>query len=242
MDACIRELDAPDQAGRDLIPGSFSDNEFYRFNAEGLAAFCHAIEDFALEEANGKLLASFQDFKYFEADRERYEQLAITIDSVEVLAAGRMPRRIPRVRFVRDPKGACRDFRLILYEGKRRQAMLVGQQINRADAAEEKEFCGCYTFSPSLIRRLRHDLDDLVGGRCSALREFMRLRAIDQAAKQIQREFSREKEALDAAMRRLQMEAERYPIANLTSELERGLSRLNQWKTRLPQMLAQAEA
>jgi len=49
-------------------------------DAEAAMAIGHAIEDLALEEANGSLLGAFQGSEYFEPHRERYRQLAATID------------------------------------------------------------------------------------------------------------------------------------------------------------------
>ena len=242
MDARTREADASGSPRQTALTDDLSENTFYVFDAEAANAVCRAIEDLALEEANGSLLAGFQEFSYFdEAHRERYDQLAATIAQVEVLAAGKAPRSTRHLRFTRDVRGACRQFQLVLYDGHRRQALFVGRQTNNTRAPEDKEFLGFYTFSPRLITRIRQDVLDLAGGRCSALREFTRQQAIDQAAKQLKTEFSRQKEMVDTAVRRLQLDGERYRAGHFASDLEKGLSRLHQWKTRMPQILARAE-
>jgi len=242
MDASIRETDASGNPGHSALADDLRENTFYTFDAEAANAVCRAIEDLALEEANGSLLAGFQEFAYFdEAHRERYDQLAATIEHVEVLAAGKTPRRTRHLKFTRDATGACREFQLVLYDGHRRQALFVGRQINKTRALDEREILGFYTFSPRLIGRIREDVLNLAGGRCSSLREFMRQRAIDQAAKQLKTEFSRQKEMVDTAVRRLQLDGERYRAGNFASDLEKGLSRLHQWKTRMPEILARAE-
>jgi hypothetical protein len=46
---------------------------------------------------------------------------------------------------------------------------------------------------------------------------------------------------VDTAVRRLQLDGERYRVGHFASDLEKGLSRLHQWKTRMPQILARAE-
>jgi hypothetical protein len=239
MDAVVRETDVSANTGASVLTGALSENTFYVFDAEAANAVCHAIEDLALEEANGKVLAAFQDFSDFDdAHRERYDQLAATIEEVEVVAAGKTPRRMRHLKFTRDVRGACKEFRLVLYEGRRCQALFLGQQINKARLLDEKQFVGFYTFSPRLSARIRQDVSDLLSGRSSVLREFMRQRVIDQAAKQLKTEFSRQKEMVDTAVRRLQLDGDTRHFA---SDLEKGLSRLHQWKTRMPEILARAE-
>jgi hypothetical protein len=240
-DAVVRETDASGHPGGNVLTGDLGENTFYLFDAEAANAVCHAIEDLALEEADGSLLAGFQDFSAFdETQRERYDQLAATIDRVEVLAAGKAPRGTRHLKFTCAATGACKEFRLVLYEGRRHQALFAGRQINKTRVLEEKQFLGFYTFSPRLIARVRQDVFDLANGRCSVLREFMRQQVIDQAAKQLKTEFSRQREMVDTAVRRLQLD-ERYRAGHFASDLEKGLSRLHQWKTRMPEILARAE-
>ena len=241
LDAAVKETDAKGGAGKNALKESLSENTFYCFDAEAATAFGHAIEDLALEEANGSLLGAFQDFEYFEPHRERYCQLAATIDRVEVLAAGKTAKLARRIRFFKDAKGSCKDFFIVLYQGKRRQAVFVGRQSNRAHLFEEKKFIGFYTFNPRLIGLLRQDVMELHSGLGTGLREFTRQQVIDQAAKQLKSEFSRQEEAVDQAVRRLQLGGRQYGAGKFASDLEKGLSRLYQWKTRMPKMLARAE-
>ncbi len=241
MDARIREIDAAGKAGEAIRLSGVNDNTFYLFDGEAAGAVCHAIEDLALEEAHGSLLSAFQEFTAFEAQRERYTQLACTIDHIEVLGAGPVPRRTRRLKFLPDPKGACHDFRVVLYDGPRYQALFIGRQCNHARLFEEKQFLGFYTFESRLLERIHNHLRELLAGRAGNLREFARLQALDQAAKQIKSEFFRQTQAVDKAMRRLQLDGEYYCASKFASDLEKGLSRLHQWKTRMPQILAQAK-
>ena len=241
MDSVVLETDGDGHPISPGAPSELGENTFYLFDADATAAMCHAIEDLALEEADGHFTASFQDFKFFETHRERYCHLAITIDRVEVFAAGKTPRPCHRIKYLKTAKGAGQDFRIALFEGRRHQALFVGRQTNKATAFEEKKFLGFYTFNPGLIARIRQDLADLAHGKSATLREFVRQQAIDQAAKQIKTEFTREREALSQAVRRLQLDGKRYPAENFASDLEKGLTRLHQWRTRLPEILAQAE-
>ena len=237
----VLETDAAGKSAGPAVLRNLSENRFYFFNAEAMSALCHATEDLALEEANGSLLAAFQQFRDFEPHRERYAQLAATIDRVDVLATGRTPRRARRIRFITDSKASCREFRMVLCEGRRHQALVFARQKNKAARFDDKQFTGFYTFDAGLISRVRRDLEDVIAGRSAALREFGRLRAIDQAAKQMNMAFSRERDALSNAVRRLQLEGDQYQAGHFTSDLEKGLSRLHQWKTRLPDILGRVE-
>ena len=241
LEAVAREIHANGKAGGRTRQWNLSDNTFYLFNAENIAAIGNAIQDLALEGANGRLLACIQDFANFEMHRERYCQLATTIDQVEVLAGGKTPPRIRRLSFIEDKQRLCKQYWAVLYEGRLRQALLICQQVKPAQILEEKEFLGFYTFNPALISRLRLEIMELVAGQSRALPEFARQQAIDRAFKQIKMEFAREKEALGEAVRRLQENDERYPVGHFLSDLEKGLLRLNQWKSRMPEIIARAE-
>ena len=239
-EAVAREIDAGGKTGNRVLHRELSDNTFYQFDAETVSAIGSAIEDLALEEADGSLLACFQDFNTFEAHRERYGHLAMTIDRVEVLGGGKVPPRIPSLRFIPD-RGGCNKFWAVLYQGRQSPALLICQQANQAKLFEEKTFVGFYTFDPALIGRMRQGLLDLARGRSPALAEFARQQTIDRAVKEVKREFVREREALSQAVGRLQVDDERYQVGQFKSDLEKGLLRLHHWKTRMPQINARAE-
>jgi len=240
-EAVAREINADGKAGERVRPWDLGENTFYLFDAETMSAIGNAIEDLALEEADGSLLACFQQFKNFEVHRERYSHLATTIDRVEVLAGGKAPARIRRLKFVEDGRGACKNFWGVLYEGRRREALLICQQANQAKTFDEKTFLGFYTFNPWLLNRIRQEILDLVQGRASSLPEFQRQQGIDVAAKHIRLEFTREKEALGRAVSRFEVDSDRYRVSHFMSDLEQGLLRLRQCKTRMPEIIARAE-
>jgi hypothetical protein len=241
MAARVREIDSEGRPGKDAPFDELSDNCFYSFDADAVTAFTHAIEDAAIDAGGGSLLACLQDFRQFEAARERYEQLAISIDRVEVLAAGAAPRPIRRVKFLKDTSGRCKDFWIVAYEGAQRSTLLICRQMNNARHFDDKQFTGFFTLSPPLNRRLRANVLDLAAGRAKNLNEFTRLMAIDQFAKQIDNEFSRQKDEMIEAVRRLQTDASGYRPGNFASDLEKGLTRLQQWKNRLPAMLERVQ-
>jgi len=241
-DATVHETGADGHARAAVSHQELNPNTFYLFEADALDGFCHAIAELALEEANGTVLAALQDCGDFEQYRECVVQLASTIDRVELLGTGRAPANVRRVTFIKDTRGTCRSFRVVLYEGRRLQVMLAGRELGSSSGAASKSFVGLYTLDGKLVKHLHADLVDAAQGRASVLREFMRLQAIDLAAKQIQQEFLREKEALNQAMHRLQFDPANYRPAQFALDLEKGLSRLQEWKRRLPELVARAEA
>ncbi|HKQ36741.1 MAG TPA: DICT sensory domain-containing protein, partial [Verrucomicrobiae bacterium] len=206
-------------------------NVFYEFDADSLVAVCHALEDIALEEANGSLIATIQEFSWLETQRERYEQLALTLDEVEVIGTGTIPKRIARLALRSDKKGALKKYRSMTYMGSRVQVAFVAKQTNDAKDFEGRRFTGFYTFEPRLVSRLRADV----------IREFARQRAIYDAGREIQRELATQREALAKAVRRLRLDGDGYRTREFVSELEKGLSRLVQWKNKMPKLIEQVE-
>jgi hypothetical protein len=233
MDACVWETD---ENGAPLGDGTLPDlqeNAFYIFDGEALRAVSCAIEDIALEEANGSLLASIEEAGNI--DNERYDQLAATIDDVQVIASGKLPRR-PRLKFC-PATDALKNFWAVVYDSGRIRAMVLAQQINDAPAFEQRRFRGFYTFNAGVVARVRQEFADLLGGKCPSLKEFSRLQAIDSAGKLLNAEFSRQRDALQEALRKLQSSDEDYRPRHFVADLDRALSQLQQWKVRLPELL-----
>ena len=241
-DAIVHETDAEGHAGAPISHDDLAANTFYRFDAEALNAFFHAITELALEEASGTLLLAARDQAEFDSCRECLAQLARTIDRVELVGARLGTRSLRGVTIIRDSRGGCRDFRVVLYEGRRTQAMLVCREAKPARSRARTGLVGFYTLDSPLVRQLHAELVDVAQGRAVALRGFVRLQAIDLAARQLQREFEREQQALHTAVRRLQFDPQHYRPAQFASDLEQGLCRLQEWKRRLPEMVTRAEA
>lgn len=239
MEATARQIDGP-EAGNALEQG-LADNVFYDFDADSVTAIWHAVEDIALEEAGGSLLAALQELPWLKSQRERYESLALTLDRVEVVGAGVPPRRLPRLKLLPDKKAAARKFRAVMYEGLRVQVAFVAEQENHARDFDARRFTGFYTFDPGLLARLRADLVEFVSGRSESFREFARQRAIYEAGRELQRELAMQKDALAKAVRRLRLDGQRYRPRQFVSDFEKGLSRLGEWKHKMPRLIAQAE-
>jgi hypothetical protein len=237
MDASVWNTDEHGKPCSRAIAGDLLENHFYHFDADAILAVCHAIEEMGLEEANGTLLAAMQGFNHFEPHRERYWQLAATLAHVRVLARGKQPPRHGHLKFVATNRKAIEPFWAVLYEGQRRQAMLVGRQTNRASAFEHKRFEGCYTFNRELIARVRQDLEQILAGRTECMREFERLLAIDRAAKKLKAEFAREHQAVESALRKLQTAGDHYPPRQFEAVARQSLNRLRRLTDRLPELV-----
>lgn len=235
----IREADGEGQPGPEAF--KLTDNRFYHFNGEAANGFVQAVEELAIEEADGTLLTVLGEFSGFEAVRERYEQLAMALDRVEVIGSGRTPRLIRRIRFIPDSSGRCRDFLAAVYTGRNGSVWFAAGRIPATRKSNTQSYRGLYGFSARRAARLRQEFLETASGRAAGLPEFARLLAIDQFAKQLDAEFSRQKEEMLAAVRRLQAGDEAYRPGNFASDLEQGLTRLQQWKNRLPSVLEQVQ-
>jgi hypothetical protein len=235
MDAAVWEIDEQGKPSGNGLFGDIAPNVFYRFDFEAFTAVAHAVEDVALDEAKGALLAAFQEFSNFAPHRERYWQLGATIDDVLVLGSGKAPRRHGHLRFQNIGQSTLREFRFVLHQGPRHQVMLVCRQSEGGRTIEERKYAGFYTLDPGLITRVREEILELDNS-AAELKEFSRLQALDLTAKRIDADFLRQKEAVDGALRRLQVNGE-YGPDDFVSDFDKALDRLQQWRTRLPKML-----
>ena len=242
MDARVWNTDEKGNPSTCALSTGMAENQFYRFDAESILAASHAIEELALEAATGTLLAGMQEFKYFEPHRERYWQLAATLESVRVIAKGRRPSRHGHLNFINAPHRVMAPFWTVLYQGHSFQAMLVGRQANSARDFEQKRFDGFYTFDPALIDRIRRNIEAILAGRAAKMLEFERFRAIDLAGKRLGEEFARGHRALEGALRKLQVAGHRYEARRFAADLEKSLHRLKQFTDRLPELVGASDS
>jgi len=240
MDASVWNTDEKGKLTSCAIASGMVENHFYLFDAEAILAASHAIEELALEEANGFLLATMQEFKNFEPHRERYWQLAATLAEARVIARGKRLPRHGHLKFITTSHRTIAQFWTVLYQGRPHQAMLVCRQANQAKAFEQRRFEGFYTFNSGLIVRLRRDIEDILSGRAWQMREFERLHAIDRAAKQLGAEFNREHRAVEDAVRKLQIDGDRYQPRDFAADLARSLNRLKTVGNKLPGLMGAA--
>ena len=242
MEASVWNTDENGKPCSCAISSGMVENHFYLFDAEAILAVSHAIEELALEEANGFLLATMQEFKHFEPHRERYWQLAATIEEARVIAKGKRPPRHGHLKFFAMNRQTLAEFWTVLYQGHRRQAMLVCRQANGAKVFEQKRFDGFYTFNAGLIERVRREIEEILAGRALRMREFERLLAIDRAAKRLGAEFAREHRTVEEALRRIRTAGDRYEARHLAADLEKSLSRLKHLTDKLPGLVGVANS
>jgi hypothetical protein len=221
-------------ASVDLLNG----NTFYLFSSDALLAASHAIEDLALDEANGSLLVVLQDFDNFNNDRERYALLAATIDGVEIVGCGRKPRHCGRVQFITADQNALKDFWVVLYQGRQTQALVMSRQTHRTNTFEDRTFVGFYTFDARLIARVRQDIECLLHGESPGLREYDRLREIDRTVKEVRLVLRQEQLALESTLNKLQFG--RVQLRALASCIDSIVHRLQSIKNMLPEIQSRA--
>ncbi|MDB6026708.1 MAG: hypothetical protein JWM68_2931 [Verrucomicrobiales bacterium] len=234
--AAISRIDCAHKACDAISPESLTENTFFLFDAKSVAAFSRAIEEFALEEENGRFLATFQDAEQFEAEHERYLQLAKVLEDVQVIATGKLARKTHRVKYCNDAEAFLGKFRVILYEGIRNRVMFLTEQANNTRAFERKQFTGFYTFDRKVTSQAREDIVDLLGGRCPDLRSFKHLRQVDLVARRLQVEFANESRQLELAIRRLR-ESKKYQAQHFIEDFDKTLQRLTDLKAHLPDLI-----
>jgi hypothetical protein len=210
-------------------------NAFGIFDSEIMLALTHAVEDLALEDASGRLLCTFQDFAKFHTHRERYAQIATTLDEVLVLGVGRKPRPCAQVQFLNSDGTVLGEFWMVMYQGSRINALAIGRQINQVDRISDKLFRAFFTFDSRIIGRIRREVLDAIAGRQPAMPFFARLSALDQAEHQIRTRLGGELAGLEASVERMRHHPQMSPrvfIAELNQALDR-LARLRDLVTPL---------
>lgn len=237
LENSIYETDERGNSANPVALEEMEENTFYFFDADALLALTQTIEDLAMEEGGGSLLAAIQEGEQFEQHRDRYWQLGATLEDVQLIASGKLART-GALKVCHDAKGLVKKFWMVLYEGRRFQALLLCEQANDSQKFDEKEFVGFYTFNPRIILQAREDIGDALGGRCPELKQFTRLQKIDRATKKLKVEFARETKAMDIAVKKLQSHEKKYHTKHFLEDLNKTLERLNRLQTHLPEMIA----
>ena len=140
---------------------------------------------------------------------------------------------------MREVKARLKSFWMVLYAGRNKRALLFCQEVKGARDWDDKKFFGFYTFDPKVIARVTLEVSDLLADRAKAMREFQRLHGIDRAAKELNAQFTRERTAATAAIRKLQ-KGKNYRTRHFLADVEKSLARLEHWKTGLPLLLGEA--
>jgi hypothetical protein len=215
---------------------SLSENRFIRIDGDTTIAFTHAVEEIALDETHGKFLAAFQHADILEARHDRYSELCRTLEEVQVIATGNLTQTPTGLKFCNDAKALFAKFWVVLYEGVRNRVMFLAEQTNDAVELRDKEFIGFYTFDQRVITQAREDVASLLGGNCPHLKNFQRLRQLDQAAKRLNVEFARENKNLELAIHKLR-ENDQYGSQHFIEDFDKTLQRLTALKAHLPELI-----
>jgi hypothetical protein len=230
-------LDAAGELGQCFVPVEILPDEFYGFDADAMLAITHGIEDLALEKAQGRLMVSFQDLRYFDDHREQYWQLAATIDEVMVLGTGKMPRPENGVRFQGVGHTVLQHFWLVLYQAAEHQIMLLGRQLNDTDSIPDKRFLAYYTFESPAIEKIRADIEAIISGHNTQLPEFDRVRLIDMASRCVKDSFEREQDELLRTLNDLRHQRPPPDAPPFVARLDASLQRLQEMKQRIISLL-----
>lgn len=212
-------------------------NAFGTFDSETMLALTHAVEDLALEDAGGRLLSSFQDFARFHTHRERYTQIAATLDEVLVLGVGRKPRPCAQIQFLNADGTALTDYWMVMYQGSRLDVLAISRQVNQAERIPDKRFRGFFTFDSRLIGRIRREVLDAVAGRRPAMPSFARLSALDHAEHRIRAGLGGELARLEAGVERMRHRPQLSPRVFL-GELNQALDRLAALRDSVPPLFS----
>lgn len=223
-------LTSSGELGTCFVPVQLDSDELYGLDADAMLAITHGIEDLALEKAKGKLIVSFQDLKHFEDHREKYRQLAATIEEVMVLGTGQTPRPENRIQFRNVSHAVLQRFWLVIYQGASEQIMLAGFQLNDTGFIPDKRFLAYYTFEASAIERMLGDIEAILAGEGDVLREFDRVRSVGQALLDLREGFHNEREALAEKLKELRYSGRM--AQEFLDQYDVSLERLQQLKQR----------
>jgi hypothetical protein len=124
-------------------------------DSEAMLAISHAIEDVAGETRKGELIATFQDFKNFLPEKQRYMSLAEDLDAVRVWGFGQPPKNGGKIDFIQTNEERLKRYWLVLFDSEDARAVLLCKQVNKATKFEDKKFIGFYSFNPYLVQSIR---------------------------------------------------------------------------------------
>jgi hypothetical protein len=124
-------------------------------DSQAMLAISHAIEDIAVEEGQGELIATFQNFDNFLPYKARYMRLADELDAVRVWGCGPPPKKCGKVDFIQADEERLLRYWLVLFDSEHARAVLLCKQVNKAVKFEDKKFIGFYSFNPYLVQSIR---------------------------------------------------------------------------------------
>ncbi|VVM04396.1 hypothetical protein MAMT_00059 [Methylacidimicrobium tartarophylax] len=155
------------EAGKgQLVPHSLveapNEDQLHVFGGNQVRAMGHAVEELALHSEGGELIVLFPDLDAFSPLRERYAQLAKKPCRVRVWAPGTPPKRCSKIDFVVSVHPRLAKYRLYLFSGVGRSALVCCKQLGRAKGNGEREplacqerYVGFCSFDPYVVESVR---------------------------------------------------------------------------------------
>ena len=127
-----------------------------------MRAMGHAVEELALHSEGGELIVLFPDIDAFLPLRERYAQLARKPCRIRVWAPGTPPKRCSKIDFVVSVHPRLAKYRLYLFSGADRSALVCCKQLGRPRNNGEREALACQeryvgfcSFDPYVVESVR---------------------------------------------------------------------------------------
>lgn len=142
------------------------------FNNGAMLALSHSIEDLANEAKGGELIVTFQDFSNFEPRRQRYFKMARKLNSIRIWGQGMLPDDCSGVDFVPVLHPEIMRYWVVIFSGKKTNAILVGKQINTTKDIEKKYFMGFYSLNPFVVQSLKRSFSFINSGLDGAVQSW----------------------------------------------------------------------
>ncbi|CAB4242465.1 conserved protein of unknown function [Methylacidimicrobium sp. AP8] len=141
-----------------------NEDQLHVFGGNQVRAMGHAVEEVAFHSGRGELIALFPDLEAFLPLRERYGQLARKPCRIRVWAPGTPPKRCPKIDFVVSVHPRLAKYRLYLFSGEDRSALVCCKQLsrvrcssngNREALACQERYIGFCSFDPYVVESVR---------------------------------------------------------------------------------------
>ncbi len=153
-------------ANGQLVPHSLVESpngdQLHVFGGNQVRAMGRAVEELAFHSGGGELIVLFPDLDAFLPLRERYAQLARKPCRVRVWAPGTPPKRCSKIDFVVSVHPRLAKYRLYLFSGADRSALVCCKYLGRGRSNGEREGLACQeryvgfcSFDPYVVESVR---------------------------------------------------------------------------------------
>jgi len=183
----------------DLCPDTF-----YFFDEIAAHAFSDSVVEIASRHGHGRLTLSYQFYGEFRAQLRRLQRIAQRLDSIRVLAVGKL--RTPavlasRVEFRNIEGTPLTRYRLALNQNAHPLAFICCE-THALRTSEQPRSLGFFTVDVETVEDLADDVEVLLSGMASRLNTFEKLELLHQTTQRVARE-------LDSYSRRMELAIQR---------------------------------